>query len=94
MALTRKTWLLAKIESTEGTDPTPVGGSNAIQVTDVELTPIESDNVQATAMQGFLGNSTRGTIVANKRVGVSFSVELSGSGAAGTAPAYGPLLKS
>lgn len=94
MALTRKTWLIAKIESSEGTDPSPVGGSNAIQVTDVELTPIESDTVQPTAMQGFLGNSTRGTILANKRVGVTFSTELSGSGAAGTAPAYGPLLKS
>tara|TARA_R100000458_G_scaffold23995_1_gene21553 strand:- start:6382 stop:7323 length:942 start_codon:yes stop_codon:yes gene_type:complete len=94
MALTRKTWLIAKIESSEGTDPTPVGGSNAIQVTNVEVTPIESDNVQAAAMQGFLGNSTRGTVLANKRVSVTFSTELSGSGAAGTAPAYGPLLKS
>jgi len=92
--LTRKTWLLAKIESTEGTDPTPVGGSNAIQVTSVDITPIESDTIQADAMQGFLGNSTRGTVLANKRVSVSFSTELSGSGAAGTAPAYGPLLKS
>ena len=94
MALTRKTWLLAKIESSEGTDPTPVGGSNAIQVSSVEVTPIEADTVQPEAFQGFIGNSTRGTILANKRVSVSFDVELSGSGAAGTAPAYGPLLKS
>ena len=94
MALTRKTWLLAKIESSEGTDPTPVGGSNAIQVSSVEVTPIEADTVQAEAFQGFIGNSTRGTILANKRVSVSFDVELSGSGAAGTAPGYGPLLKS
>ena len=92
--LTRKTWLLAKIESTEGTDPTPVGGSNAIQVTSVDITPIESDTIQADAMQGFLGNSTRATVLANKRVSVSFSTELSGSGSAGTPPAYGPLLKS
>ena len=92
--LTRKTWLLAEIESSEGSDPTPVGGSNAIQVTNVDITPIEADAVQAPALQGFLGNSTRGTVLANKRVSVSFSTELSGSGAAGTAPAYGPLLKS
>ncbi len=51
--LTRKTWLLAKIESSEGSDPTPVGGSNAIQVTSVDITPIESDTIQADAMQGF-----------------------------------------
>ena len=64
--LTRKTWLLAKIESSEGSDPTTVGGSNAIQVTNVDITPIEADAVQAPALQGFLGNSTRGTVLANK----------------------------
>jgi len=94
MALTRKKFLIAKIETTYGTDPTPVGGSNAIQVTNLEVTPIESDNVQAAAYQGFIGNSTRSTLVANKRVSVTFDVELAGSGTAGTAPAFGPLLKS
>ena len=71
-----------------------MGGSNAVQVSNVEVTPIESDNVQATAFQGFIGNSTRGTLVANKRVAITFDIELGGSGAAGTAPAFGPLLKS
>jgi hypothetical protein len=33
-------------------------------------------------------------LVANKRVSVTFDVELAGSGTAGTAPAFGPLLKS
>ena len=94
MALTRKKFLIAKIESTYGTDPSPVGGSDAIQVTNLEVTPIESDNVQAASYQGFIGNSTRGTLVANKRVSVTFDVELAGSGTAGTAPAFGPLLKS
>jgi len=94
MALTRKKFLIAKIESSYGVDPSPVGGSDAIQVTNLEITPIESDNVQAAAYQGFIGNSTRGTLVANKRVSVTFEVELAGSGAAGTAPAFGPLLKS
>ena len=94
MALTRKKFLIAKIESTYGTDPTPVGGSDAIQVTDLELTPIESDNVQSSTLQGFIGNSTRPTLVANKRVSVTFGVEFAGSGAAGTAPAFGPLLKA
>jgi hypothetical protein len=70
------------------------GGSDAIQVTNVEVTPIESDNVQAAAFQGFIGGSTRGTLVANKRVSITFDVELAGSGSAGTAPAFGPLLKA
>ncbi len=94
MALTRKKFLIAKIESSYGTDPTPVGGSDAVQVTNLEVTPIESDNVQASAYLGFIGNSTRATLVANKRVSVTFDVELAGSGTAGTAPAFGPLLKS
>lgn len=94
MALTRKRFLIAKIESTYGTDPTPVGGTDAIQVTNLEVTPIESDNIQPVALQGFIGNSTRGTILANKRVSVTFDVELSGSGTAGTAPAYGSVLKA
>jgi len=94
MARTRNKFLIAKIESTYGTDPSPVGGSDAVQVTSLEITPIESDNVQAASYQGFLGNSTRGTLVANKRVSVTFDVELGGSGTAGTAPAFGPLLKS
>lgn len=71
-----------------------MGGSDAIQVTNLEVTPIESDNIQPPALQGFIGNSTRGTILANKRVSVTFDVELSGSGTAGTAPAYGPVLKA
>ena len=79
MALTRTTKLLAKIEASYGSNPSPVAGSNAIQVTDIEVTPIESDNVQASAFQGFLGNSTRGTFLANKRVAVSFGAELSPS---------------
>jgi hypothetical protein len=58
------------------------------------VTPIESDNVQAASYQGFIGNSTRGTLVANKRVSVTFEVELGGSGTAGTAPAFGPLLQA
>jgi hypothetical protein len=94
MALTRKKFLIAKSEATYGTDPSPVGGTNAIQVTDLEVTPIESDNVQSSTLQGFIGNSTRATVLANKRVSVSFGVELGGSGTAGTAPAYGPLLKA
>lgn len=94
MALTRKRFLIAKSESTYGTDSTPVGGTDAVQVTDLEVTPIQADNIVAPTLQGFIGNSTRSTLVANKRVSVTFGVELSGSGTAGTAPAYGPLLKA
>lgn len=94
MALTRKRLLIAKTEATYLTDPIPVGGSDAVQVSNLTVTPIESSNVQAASYQGFLGGSTRGTLVANKHVSVTFEVELGGSGTAGTAPAFGPLLKA
>jgi hypothetical protein len=93
MALTRKKVLLAKKETAYGTDPT-ADASNAIQVTNVEVTPIESDNVEPASFQGFIGNSTRSTLVANKRVSITFDVELAGSGTDGTAPAFGPLLEA
>jgi hypothetical protein len=93
MALTRRRVLLAKKETGYGTDPTATA-TNAIQVTNVEVTPIESDNVEPASFQGFIGNSTRSTLVANKRVSITFDVELGGSGAAGTAPAFGPLLEA
>ena len=96
MALTRRKVLLAKKETTYGTDPSTENAANAIQVTNVEVTPIESDNVEPASFQGFIGNSTRSTLVANKRVSISFDVELAGSGDADgdTPPAFGPLLEA
>jgi hypothetical protein len=94
MALTRKKFLIAKVEATYGTDATPVGGTDAIQVTNLEITPIESDNVQPASYQGFIGASSRSVLVANKRVSLTCEVELAGSGTAGTAPAFGSLLQA
>lgn len=94
MALTRKKFLIAKVEATYGTDATPVGGTDAIQVTNLEITPIESDNVQPASYQGFIGASSRPVLVANKRVSLTCEVELAGSGTAGTAPAFGSLLQA
>jgi hypothetical protein len=94
MALTRKKFLVAKVETTYGTDATPVGGTDAIQVTNLEITPIESDNVQPASYQGFIGASSRSVLVANKRVSLTCEVELAGSGTAGTAPAFGSLLQA
>jgi hypothetical protein len=94
MALTRKKFLIAKVESTYGTDATPVGGTDAIQVTNLEITPIESDNVQPASYQGFIGASSRSVLVANKRVSLTCEVELAGSATAGTAPAFGSLLQA
>ena len=93
MALrTSQRLLLAKIESSYGTDPTPTGSANAILVRSLEITPFQSDVVERELVRGYMGNYE--TLHAFQRVEVTFEVEMAGSGAAGTAPAYGPLLKA
>jgi hypothetical protein len=89
--LTRKRLILAKIESTYGTDSTP-GGTEAVLVRNLEITPLQADVVTRDLIRPYLGNFEQ--ILANQRVEITFEVELAGSGAAGTAPAWSPVMKS
>lgn len=89
--LYRKRTVLIKAESTYGTDSTPVG-SDACQVRNLEVTPVQSDIVSRDLIRPYLGASPQ--LIANNRVQVTFEVEYSGSGTAGTAPRYGSLLKA
>lgn len=88
----RKKTLLAKIESIEGTDPTPTGAANAIQTKDLEIDPIEGEALSRNLDRDSFG-SDLSTLV-GKHVRLRFKVEAAGSGAAGTAPAYGVLLRA
>jgi len=90
--LTRKRLILAKAEATYGTDPTPTGSANAILVRNLDIVPLQSDIVQRELIRPYLGNYEQ--LLAQTRVQVTFEVEFAGSGAAGTAPAYGPVLKA
>jgi hypothetical protein len=90
--LYRKRTILAKIESTYGTDSSPTGADNAIQVRNLEISPAESEVLSRDLIRTYLGNSPQ--LIANTRVNVTFEVEYSGSGTAGTAPQYDPILKS
>lgn len=90
--LYRNAAVLAKIETTYGTDPMPSGAANAVLVTDLTMKPMEMQTVDRALIRPFLGNSEQlPTQIYN---GCEFSVELAGSGAAGTAPAIGPLLRA
>lgn len=89
--LSRKRTILVKAEGTYGSDSSPAG-TDALLVRNLEITPIESDVVSRDLIRPFLGNSPQ--LLANARVSLSFQVELAGSGAAGTAPRYGALLKA
>ena len=89
--LLRKRLILIETESTYGTDPTPTG-ADAVLVSDLSITPQSSDVVSRDLIRPYLGASAQ--LLANTRVECTFSVELAGSGAAGTAPQYGKALKA
>jgi len=90
--LARVRSILAKIESVYGTDPTPTGSADAIQISQLEISPAESEVLSRDLVRSYLGNSPQ--LIANTRVVVSFTVEYSGSGTAGTAPKYDPILRA
>jgi hypothetical protein len=89
--LTRKGAILAKIEGVYGTDSVPAA-VNAILVRNLDVTPLDADMVSRDLVRPYLGASEN--LVASYHVKVAFEVEMAGSGAAGTAPAYGPLLRA
>tara|TARA_R100000005_G_C4993431_1_gene200491 strand:+ start:939 stop:1781 length:843 start_codon:yes stop_codon:yes gene_type:complete len=61
-------------------------------VRSLDITPIQSDVVERNLVRGFMGNFE--ALLAFQRVEMTFEVELAGSGAAGTAPAWGPIMKA
>ena len=89
--LTRKRLILAEIEAQYGVDPSPQG-TDAILVRDLNITPQQSDAVSRDLVRPYLGASEQ--LLANTRVECTFSVELAGSGSAGTAPRFGSVLKA
>ena len=89
--LTRKRVILIEAESSYGTDPTPAA-TDVVLVTDLSITPQSSDVVNRDVVRPYLGSSEQ--LLANTRVECTFSVELAGSGTAGTAPRYGSALKA
>lgn len=83
--------LLVKVEDTYGVDAAPTGALNAILATQVVFSPMEGSEVDRDLETPYMGAS--GTIPTELHAKLSFRVELVGSGTAGTAPAYGPLLR-
>lgn len=88
----RNTAILAKLETTYATDPVPTGGANAMLVSNQQITPLENNLVNRDLVRPFLGGSEQ--LVGTRFKRVQFDVEAVGSGTAGTAPAWGPLLRA
>ena len=89
--LNRKTAILAKIESVYNTDPTPTGADNAILISNPSY-KFSAQNVDRALIREYLGGAEQ--LVGSAFVEATFDVELQGAGAAGTVPAYGPLLRA
>jgi len=89
--LLRKRLILVETESTYSQDPTPTG-ADAILVRDLSITPQSSDVVSRDLIRPYMGASQQ--LLANTKVECTFSVELAGSGTAGTAPQYGKAIQA
>lgn len=87
----RNTLILAKVETTPGTDASPVGGTDAVLVSDFSITPLDAQNIDRALVRGYFGGSEQ--LVGTASIKISFTVELAGSGTAATAPQWGDLLQ-
>jgi hypothetical protein len=91
MALyTRKTIIVAAVESTYGVDATPTG-SDAILVSEPTITPLAGNTVERNNARPYLGGFQQ--IHVGTHVMMQFSVELAGNPTEDTAPKWGNLLE-
>ena len=88
--LSKKSIVLAKIETTYGTDPTP-GSTDVIEAIDAtikEVSGVNERNVQLKTL------SSLASLSGEKYSEVTFKVELKGSGSVALAPRLDPLLQA
>ncbi len=88
--LVRNMVMLAKLESTYGVDPVPTGADNAMLISNVNVNPLNAQNVDRDLIRSYLGGSEQ--LVGTKYAEVGFDLELQASGTLGVAPAWGPVL--
>lgn len=87
------TSLLAKIETTSGTDSVPTGAANAVLLRgNPTLSPMEAPEDKRNIILPYFGN--QGSMQSSAAFGkLDFEFELAGSGTAATPPSYGPILR-
>ncbi|MDX8354357.1 phage tail tube protein [Cognatiyoonia sp. IB215182] len=88
----RRKILLFLIEAAYGVDPNPTGANDAFLATDVQLSPMEGNDVSRELETPYLGPQPTTPTELHQRL--SFKVELVGSGTEGTAPGWGPILRA
>jgi hypothetical protein len=88
----RNATILAKIETTYGTDSAPTGTANAMLVSNISVNPLNAGNVDRALIRSYFGGSEQ--LLGTSYVECSFDVEMVGNGTAGGLPAFDPLLKA
>ena len=88
----RNSVVLAKIETTYGTDAVPTGAANAVLISNLTVNPLNATNVPRDLIRGFMGGSDQ--LVGSAYSEISFDVEYQNSGTAGTVAAWDALLQA
>lgn len=88
----RNVLLLAKVETTVGQDAVPTAPLNAMHAKVTSIQPTMTQFAERGNVRAYFGSG--GQVQVSNHSEIDLEVELSGSGAAGTAPAYAPLLKA
>lgn len=83
--------LLAKVETAYGTDSAPAN-TDAVLLRDADVQILDFEQVELSRLRPFHGAAS--FAVASPRARISATVDAAGSGTAGVAPAYGPLLRA
>jgi len=84
--------LLAKLEVTKGTDPTPTPAADAVRVQSFQISHT-MNNADRPAVKGTMGN-LKHISDPDPSLNITIVAELKGSGAAGTAPSLSPLIQA
>lgn len=90
---TKKTYMLAKLETTPGTDAAPTGSADAVllRVEDLNLGVEQLFATREIIQAGF---TSPDQLPFTRRASFTFSVDAASAGAAGTAPQWGDLLQA
>jgi len=90
--LVKKSVLLVKPEVTYNVDPVPDAANDAVKVENLSFGPASQKMVEQANVKNTLGKEK--SLFGTYLMQVSFDVLVKGSGTAGTAPEYGPLLRA
>ena len=83
-----RTAVLLKMEATYGVDPVPAGATDAVLIRSATITPLDAQTEDRTVVKPYFGADEK--LIVGQTVKIDYEVELAGSGALGTVPAWGP----